>query len=230
MNQAALHSVEIVDQARWALRAADVLAGAISSAVELRGKCVLALSGGSTPGPAFAELASRDLPWSNLVITQVDERVAPEGSPQRNLVLQQEAFAGLAASWLPLPVADPSPSGIAGFVNRLEGVAGAPPEIDIVHLGLGGDGHTASLVPGDDVLTETELLVALTGEYQGTRRLTFTRPLIERARRVVWLIGGEDKADALEGLVRGNPELPSALLSPRRSLIIADTAAAARLG
>ncbi len=229
MQQAGPHTIQIVAADRWAAQAADVFATAITAAVELRGHCVLALSGGDTPTPVFEELATRDLPWSDVIITQVDERVAPSGSPLRNIEAQRKAFDGLPVEWLPLSVEGPIRRQIEELLNSLADVAGDPPILDVVHLGLGSDGHTASLVPGDAVLDETERVLAITGEYQGTRRLTFTRPMLDRARLVVWLVKGADKAEALRSLVNGDDSIPASLLKPQHSLIIADTEAASLL-
>lgn len=229
MQLAGPHTIEVVSADRWASRAADVFATAITAAVDLRGHCVLALSGGSTPMPVFLELGTRELPWEDVVITQVDERVAPAGSPERNLVGQQEALGHLPVEWLPLSVEGPIRREIATMLRSLRNVAGDPAVLDVVHLGLGEDGHTASLVPGDPVLEETERTLALTGEYQGTRRLTFTRPMLDRARLTVWLVKGEEKAPALQALVKGDQSIPASLLKPQNSLIIADEAAASLL-
>lgn len=229
MRRAGPHTIEIVESDRIASRAADVFAVAINAAVELRGTCILALSGGSTPGKVFAELATRSLPWEQVVITQVDERLAPEGDPARNLTGQQEAFAGLPVRWLPLAVEGHVRAEIAQTLESLSEVAGDPPIIDVVHLGLGSDGHTASLLPGDPVLELTDQTVALTNEYQGHRRVTFTRPMLDRSRLIVWVVTGADKADALAALARGDHSIPASLLAPANSLILADPAAASAL-
>jgi len=229
MRRAGPHTIEIVESERFASRAADVFAVAISAAVELRGTCVLALSGGSTPAAVFAELAARPLPWDRVVVTQVDERLAPEGDPARNLTGQQAAFDGLPVRWLPLAVEGQINKEISDTLDALSEVAGDPPIIDVLHLGLGSDGHTASLIPGDPVLELTDQAVALTNEYQGHRRVTFTRPMLDRSRLIVWLVTGADKADALVKLANGDTSIPASLLHPPNSLILADEAAASRL-
>jgi len=225
-RRAGVHTIEIVDTDAITARAADVFAVAIQAAIELRGTCVLALSGGSTPAAVFAELATRDLPWEHVVITQVDERVAPAGDPDRNLTGQQAAFEGLPVRWVPLRVEG---SALGQTLHDLVEVAGDPLIVDVVHLGLGSDGHTASLVPGDAVLDVTDQEIALTDEYQGRQRMTFTRPSLDRARLVVWLVVGADKANALAALARNDLSIPASLLELSNSLILADTAAAAAL-
>lgn len=229
MRRAGVHTIEVVETELIASRAAHVFEVAIRAAVELRGTCVLALSGGSTPGAVFAELATRDLPWDRVVITQVDERLAPDGHPDRNLTGQREAFAGLPVRWLPLAVEGHIRTALAETLAELEDVAGDPPIIDVVHLGLGADGHTASLIPDDPVIDTLDQPLALTNEYQGRRRLTFTRPMLDRSRLTVWLVVGADKAEALAALAAGDPSIPASLLSPANSLILADRAAASLL-
>lgn len=229
MRRAGPHTIEVVESDRIAARAADVFAVAITAAVELRGTCVLALSGGSTPGSVFRELATRSLPWDRVVITQVDERLAPEGDPARNLTDQRAAFDGLPVRWLPLAVEGHINREISSTLQELREVAGDPPIIDVVHLGLGADGHTASLLPDDPVLDKVDQAVALTKEYKGHRRVTYTRPMLDRARLVVWLVTGADKADALVKLANGDRSIPASLLHPPNSLILADEAAAVGL-
>ncbi len=226
IRRAGMHTIEVVETEAITVRAADVFAAGIRAAVELRGTCVLALSGGSTPAAVFAELATRELPWEHVVITQVDERIAPAGDDVRNLTGQQAAFAGLPVRWVPLRVEGRD---LSGTLDELADVAGDPLILDVVHLGLGSDGHTASLVPGDPVLDVVDEELAITDEYQGRQRMTFTRSALDRSRLVVWLVVGADKADALAALARGDQSIPASLLGPSNSLILADTAAAAAL-
>ena len=115
----------------------------------------------------------------------------------------------------------------ARYAQTLVDVAGSPPVLDLVHLGLGSDGHTASLVPGDPVLDVTDADVALTGVYQGRRRMTLTYPVLNRARRVLWLITGEDKAAMLVRLRRGDPAIPAGRVRQDHAVVLADRAAAA---
>ena len=234
-----LHRLEIVAVDDGARHAADGLMVAIEEAISSRGHCLLGLSGGSTPGPVFIELASRSLDWDCVVIVQVDERLAPAGSPERNLIQQRQAFADLPVTWLPLPVddvlavwaRDPSDDGavariLADFTTALISVGDDPPVLDIAQLGLGHDGHTASLVPDDPVLDELRHYVALTRPYDGTRRLTLTRPVLDRARSVLWLVRGSEKAQPLARLLVGDLSMPAGLVRPQRSVIVADTDAA----
>jgi len=116
------------------------------------------------------------------------------------------------------------------YALTLQEVAGLPPVLDLVHLGLGPDGHTASLVPGDPVLDVTDADVAVTGPYQGRRRMTLTFPIINRSRRVLWLVTGGEKAGTLVRLRDGDPSIPASRVRQDRALILADRAAAERLG
>jgi len=219
------HHVEVTTTAGWVPRAADVFEFAIRGAVEGLGRCVMAISGGNTPAAVFGELAHRDLPWDRVVIVQVDERLAAIGSDQRNLTQQLQAFGDLPLRWLALPMAEPINDGIATFTEELHAVAGIPPILDVVHLGLGIDGHTASLVPGDPVLDVVDADVATTGMYRGHRRVTLTRPILDRARLIVWLVHGAPKAAVLGRLLEGDESIPAGLLRPQQSLVVADEAA-----
>lgn len=234
-----LHTLDISSNERWPERVAEVMATAISAAVARNDRCLMALSGGSTPAPVFQELASHDeLPWEKVTILQVDERMVPADDPSRNLIQQQEAFDGLGAKWLPLPidellaVADRSDADartaavIDRFCFELVELAGDPPKLDLVHLGLGDDGHTASLVPGDPLLNEMRDYVGITDLYRGTRRLSLTRPVLDRAWMVVWLVSGATKAEPLGRLLSGDMTIPAGLIRPPHSVVLADSDAA----
>lgn len=183
--------------------------------------CNIAVSGGRTPWAMFRQLAQMDLPWSQLRIFQVDERVAPNGDPDRNLTSLVEAFSDTAVEIVPMPVTDTDlESAAADYAARL------PDEFDLIHLGLGSDGHTASLVPGDPVLNVDDLLVALTQPYQGHRRMTLTFPALASARELVWLVAGGDKKDALAKLLRLDPSIPAGRVRATQSMVLADRLAA----
>lgn len=222
------------DPAAVARAAADWLRDEIEAAVAQRGRCVLALSGGRSPWQMLTALADEPLPWDRLAVVQVDERVVPGDDERRNaLHLAAELLAPgrlPRQAFHPMPVEQPDPNAAAtAYEATLEGIGGLLPVLDVVQLGLGADGHTASLVPNDPVLDVQDRDVAASGPYQGTRRVTMTFPLIDRARRVLWLVTGDDKADAVARLVAGERSIPAGRVASVRAVLYADEAAAAKL-
>jgi 6-phosphogluconolactonase len=166
-------------------------------------------------------LANHDVPWPEVDVFQVDERVAPEGDPDRNLTHLRESLQECGGDCSQrvhgMPVESPDlEAAAAGYARSL------PPELDLVHLGLGPDGHTASLVPGDPVLQVTYSDVAITGIYQGRRRMTLTYPAINRARRILWLVTGAEKAPMLKRLLEGDQSIPAGRVSREQVLVLAD--------
>ena len=230
MRIEALADADSVARAGSAFTAAEARA-----AVAARGRFIVAFSGGHTPWQMLSALADEQIPWAGVHVVQVDERVAPAGDPDRNLTHLRESL--LAKCPLrpeqihPMPVeAADLEAASRRYVLTLEDIAGAPAVLDLVHLGLGPDGHTASLVPGDPVLDVTGADVALTGVYQGRRRMTLTYPVLNRARRIVWLITGGEKAEMLARLCRGDRSIPAGRIDQRQALVLADHEAAARSG
>jgi 6-phosphogluconolactonase len=216
------------------LRGANVIAAEARAAITARGRFVLAASGGKNPWKMFRALAQEEIAWEKVEIIQVDERVAPDGDPDRNFTHIRQSLLGYAPlrpeQIHPMPVTEPDLAAAAGRYARLiEQLAGVQPVIDLVHLGLGPDGHTASLVPGDPVLDVSDVDVALTGVYQGHRRMTLTYPVLNRARSILWLITDESKADAMVRLVKGDPGIPAGRVRNDRARILADRSAAAKL-
>lgn len=213
--------VEILpDGEAVAERSAEFIAEEARAAIEDRGRFALAVSGGHTPWVMFPHLAGR-VAWEKVTIFQVDERVAPEGDPDRNLThLLTTLPPGGAADVRPMPVERHD------LETAADDYARSLPEVfDLVHLGLGPDGHTASLVPGDPVLEVTDRAVALTGEYQGRQRMTLTYPVLNGARRILWIVTGEDKVDALRRLRAGDQTIPGGRISTENAVLIADAAA-----
>jgi 6-phosphogluconolactonase len=200
-----------------------LIAETARAAVAERGAFTLAISGGLAPLPMFARLADEDVPWEATEIFQADERVAPDGDDDRNLTKIEPRLPPAAVSRLrPMPVTDDD---LEAAAARYEGLL--PEVLDLVHLGIGPDGHTASLVPDDPVLEVTDRLVALTGgEYEGRRRMTLTYPALAGARRILWLVTGEDKRDALARLLDGDRSIPAGRVAVRDGLVIADRSAA----
>lgn len=218
----------LADADAVAREAAGIIAEEGRAAVRARGRFVLAVSGGRTPVRMLQALAGEDLPWNDVHIFQVDERIAPEGDPDRNLTLLRESLGG---ALLPkkrihaMPVEDEDlVAAAAVYARQLADLAGSPPILDLVHLGLGADGHTASLVPGDPVLENVEADVALTGIHQGRRRMTLTYPILNRARRVLWIVTGREKAEMLARLRRGDRSIPAGRVNWERAVILTDSA------
>jgi 6-phosphogluconolactonase len=211
--------------------AAETIAAEARAAITARGRFALAVSGGHTPWIMLRALAREDIPWAAVHVYQVDERVAPDGHPDRNLTHLRESLlqhAPLRPEQIhAMPVETPNlQSAATQYSWALSEIAGSPPVLDLVHLGLGPDGHTASLVPGDSVLEVTNLDVAPTGVYQGRRRVTLTYPTLNRARQVLWVVTGSEKVEMLRRLRDGDPSIPAGRIRRDQSLVLADRAAA----
>ncbi|MFA6223621.1 MAG: 6-phosphogluconolactonase [Desulfomonilaceae bacterium] len=223
------------DEYSVAQEAAAIIAAEAREAVADRGRFVMALSGGRTPWAMLRSLIALDVPWERVLLAQVDERVAPVGDPLRNLthiseiLLQNHRIDPKQVYAMPVEEEDLS-SAASRYATILREIAGAPPVLDLVHLGLGPDGHTASLLPEDPVLEITGEDVALTGLYQGTRRMTLTYPIINRSRMILWLVTGGEKTEVVERLWNGDQSIPCGRIRRDNSLILADTAAAGQLG
>jgi 6-phosphogluconolactonase len=227
--------IEILANADAVAReAAKIVAADARDAVASQRRFVMAVSGGHTPWQMLRALAGEDVPWEDVHVVQVDERVAPVGDPDRNLTHLRESLlehAPLRPEQIhAMPVESPDlESAAKRYANTLQELAGSPPVLNLVHLGLGADGHTASLVPGDPVLQVTDADVAPTGVYQGRRRMTLTYPMLNRSRRILWLVTGKDKAEALARLRDGDVSIPAGRIQRERALLLADREAAERL-
>jgi len=232
MSESALMNLIVLcDPGAVAKKAAAIIAAEARSAVSDRGRFILAVSGGHTPWVMLRALADEDVPWQSVHLVQVDERIAPAGDADRNLSHLRDSLLDHA----PLPRAQVHAMPVEArnlqaaaeqYAADLARIAGTPPVLDLVHLGLGPDGHTASLVPGDPVLDETAGDVALTGIYQGRRRMTLTYPLLNRARRVLWVVTGAEKVAMLNRLLEGDPSIPAGRIRREQALVLADIAAA----
>src|SRR5262245_56973225 len=219
------------DEVAVARQGAAVVAAEARAAVADRGRFVVAVSGGHTPWQILRALADEDVPWDGVHVVQVDERVAPAGDPDRNLTHLRESLLDHTPlrpeqiHAMPVEEADLD-AAAARYARTLQAIAGPEPVLDLAHLGLGPDGHTASLVPGDAVLGVTDRDVAVTGVYQGRRRMTLTYPILNRSRRVLWLVTGGNKADMLVRLRAGDPAIPAGRMRQDQALVLADRAAA----
>jgi 6-phosphogluconolactonase len=224
--------VEILpDEKSLARRAAAVIAKEARAAVAEHGRFVMAVSGGKSPWVMLADLADEQVPWANVHVFQIDERIAPAGDPDRNYVHLRDSL--LAHAPIPpnqiyaMPVEMPDSELAAKlYAQTLESVAGKPPVLDLAHLGLGPDGHTASLIPGDPVLNVTNRDIAVTGVYQGRTRMTMTYPVINRASKIMWLVSGKDKVAAFAKLRAADPSVPAGRIRQTQSLLLADKDAA----
>jgi 6-phosphogluconolactonase len=208
------------DDTVLATSAASYVAERARQAIAARGVFTFAVSGGRTPWAMFAELTTSDMPWDQTVLYQVDERVAPEGDPDRNLTNLLASLGDARPLVNPMPV---NQQDLEAAARRYASIL--PARLDLVHLGLGPDGHTASLVPGDPVLEVSDRLVAITEPYQGHRRMTMTYLALALADQILWLVTGADKRGPLAKLLGGDTSIPAARVEAARSLIMADRAA-----
>jgi 6-phosphogluconolactonase len=222
----------LADADSIARAAASMIAEKARSGVATRGRFIMAVSGGRTPWMMLRALSNQDMPWEKVYVVQVDERVAPAGHPDRNLTHLRDSLL----THVPLPMdhiyampveAADLEAAAAQYAARLQEIAGSPPVLDLVHLGLGSDGHTASLIPGDPVLNVIEADVALTGSYQGLRRMTLTYPILNRSRCILWLVTGSEKAGMFARLRDGDLSIPAGLVHREQAILLADRAAAA---
>ena len=226
--------IETLPNADLVARAgASFTAAEARAAVAARGRFIMAVSGGRTPWKMLSALADEPMPWADVHVVQVDERVAPDGDPDRNLThlresllahcpLVPEQVHAMPVEWPDLEAA------CERYALTVREIAGSPAVLDLAHLGLGPDGHTASLVPGDPVLN-ISADVALTAIYQGRRRMTLTYPLLNRSRLILWLVTGHEKTDMLLRLRDGDRSIPAGRISRQQSVVLADEAASARL-
>jgi len=222
------------DAESTARQGAALIAADARAAVAARGRFVMAVSGGHSPWVMLRALADEDVPWAVMHVAQVDERVAPAGDPDRNLthlrasLLEHAPLRPEQIYAMPVESSDLE-AAAREYASTLQAIAGSPPGLDLAHLGLGPDGHTASLVPGDPVLDVTDADVAVTGVYQGRRRMTLTYPILNRSRRIMWLVTGSEKVGMLVRLLAAERSIPAGRVSQDRALVLADRAAAANI-
>jgi 6-phosphogluconolactonase len=215
------HKLQVAPDANGlSAMAASYVVSLAKAAVVDRGRFTFAVSGGHTPWAMFAAFRNEYMPWAHVELFQVDERIAADGDPDRNLTHLHESIGDVPALVHPMPVNDPDLDAATSAYAAL-----LPERFDLMHLGLGPDGHTASLVPGDPVLDVTDDLVAVTQPYEGHRRMTLTYPALARAGHLLWLVTGSDKRDALAKLLAGDESIPAGRVKAGRSLIMADESA-----
>ncbi|HUK82904.1 MAG TPA: 6-phosphogluconolactonase [Verrucomicrobiae bacterium] len=220
----------LADAKAVAREASKLIAAEARAAVAARGRFVVAVSGGHTPWQMLRALASEDVSWKHVHVVQVDERVAPAGDPDRNLTHLRKCLPEQVQIYA-MPVEESDLEAAAKrYARTLQQIAGTPPVLDLAHLGLGPDGHTASLAPGDPVLQVTDPDVAVTGVYQGRRRMTLTYPMLNRSRRILWLVTGAEKASMLLQLLAADPSIPAGRVRQDEAIVFADRGAAGKLG
>jgi len=222
------------DAASAANIAAAEVARTCADAVAIRGQALVAFSGGETPWLMLRELCHFDLPWQKIFVAQVDERVASRGDARRNFTRLEQILVREGplppGQLLPMPVeSEELAMAATDYQAVLETRGGMPLQLDLVQLGLGTDGHTASLVPGDAVLHVNDRDVAVTSDYQGLRRMTLTLPAINRTRRRLWLVTGASKNARLGELLAGAGDTPATAVSRDNAVVVADESAAAGL-
>ncbi len=219
---------EVFDRADAVARAgAAIIAADARAAISARGIFAIAVSGGHTPWVMLRALAVECIPWAGVHVFQVDERVAPTGHPDRNLTHLKECLfenAPLCPEQIhAMPVESTDLEAAAAlYATAMRDVFGSPPVFDLIHLGLGPDGHTASLVPGDAALDITGQDVAITAAYQGRRRMTLTYPILNRARRILWVVTGKEKMEMLMRLHKGDMSIPAGRVHNRKALLLTD--------
>ena len=213
-----------------AKKAAAVIAEEARTAVAARGRFLMAVSGGKTPWIMLRALATEEVPWEQVHVFQVDERVAPAGHPDRNLahlresLLEHVPLREEQIHAMPVESADLEAAAVR-YARTLREIAGTPPVLDLAHLGLGSDGHTASLVPADPVLKVADRDVAITEVYQGRQRMTLTYPMLNRSRNILWVVTGAEKVSMLKRLRVADTSIPAGLIRQDHALILADRAA-----
>ena len=227
--------IQVLDDAdAVAKEAAKIIAAEARDAVAARGRFIMAVSGGHTPWQMLRALASENVPWKGVHLVQVDERIAPAGDPDRNLTHLRESLlehSPLAEEQIhAMAVEEADIEGAARrYARTLSEIAGTPPVLDLAHLGLGPDGHTASLVPNDPVLSVVDRDVALTDAYMKRQRMTLTYPMLNRSRRILWVVTGPDKVAMLNRLLAADASIPAGRVHQENASVLADRAAAKKL-
>lgn len=224
MSDNPAHDLQLVrcrDERELAERSAGFLAERIDGAVRARGRAAVALSGGSTPLPMFRALAAHTLEWHRTHIFQVDERIAPPGDPARNLTALEQILGRTGATLHAVPVDLPAPQAAEQYRVILREIVGPAPVFDAIHLGLGADGHTASLFPDDPALN-AQADVAHTLSHAGWARVTLTMPVLNRADAILWIVSGASKQNALAKLISQDRSIPAASVQRGRAVVFAD--------
>jgi len=217
-----------------ARQAAAFIAEEARKGVSSRGRFVVAVSGGHTSWLMLHALAREKLPWECVHIVQTDELMTGENDPDRSLPHLRRSLVGncrLPADQIyPMPVeTQDAETAISQYTQTLVKLAGTPPVLDLIQLILGSDGHAAALLPEDPVLDVADAEVAMTVPSAEGRRMTLTFPVLNRARRVLWIVTGTEKADMFARLRNADISIPAGRVRYDRAFVLADCAAAGQL-
>lgn len=217
-----------------AKEAANYIADRIRESLTKKGFFTMAISGGRTPWEMIKELANEDLEWEKVFLFQVDERMAPDGHPDRNLTQLFNSIQGTKLmtrlNIFPMHViAEDLDQACQEYADSIQRITETG-KLDLIHLGIGTDGHTASLIPGDEVLEVQDKSIALTSHpYQGRNRMTLTYPLINQAEKILWVVTGEEKAEMLERLLQKDPSIPAGKINQTHAILLTEESAAVRI-
>lgn len=217
-----------------AKEAANYIADRIRESLTKKGFFTMAISGGRTPWEMIKELANEDLEWEKVFLFQVDERMAPDGHPDRNLTQLFNSIQGTKLmtrlNIFPMHViAEDLDQACQEYADSIQRITETG-KLDLIHLGIGTDGHTASLIPGDEVLEVQDKSIALTSHpYQGRNRMTLTYPLINEAEKILWVVTGEEKAEMLERLLQKDPSIPAGKINQTHAILLTEESAAVRI-
>ncbi|MEM6611959.1 MAG: 6-phosphogluconolactonase [Cyanobacteria bacterium P01_C01_bin.72] len=230
----------LADKPALVERGHEIVLELMRSTIEAQGRFTIALAGGSTPRPLYAALAEDSLPWSKIHVFWGDERYVPADHPDSNQLMARTAWLDK----IDIPPSNIHPMQITGEnpqqdaqrheteLKEFFGLSQGFPSFDLILLGMGDDGHTASLFPHTEALKEREHWVTV-GNKDGQPRLTFSIPLINQAKNVVFLVSGENKRAALQQIfaLQGDATAyPSRQIQPRGELLwLLDQAAAVEL-
>jgi 6-phosphogluconolactonase len=219
----------LADKPALLSRSRELALAKIQGALQARGQCTIALAGGGTPKPLYEAIAAQSLPWDKIHVFWGDERYVPPDHPDSNEGMARQAWLDRvdipAANIHPMPTAanDPAADAATHDAQIREFFKTEPeefPAFDLILLGMGDDGHTASLFPHTEALSVRDRLVAV-GNKDGQPRLTFTVPLINQARCVIFLVAGANKQPALEQIFAESADsmqYPSRLIQPQGEL------------
>ncbi len=210
--------------------AAQFIAARLAAAIAGRGQATLAISGGRTPWGLLTRLAGHALDWKAVRLFQVDERIVAADDAARNWKhFLRTALATRIPSTnhhpMPVEIAD-AKQAASQYAQLLIRHCGRPPALDVVHLGIGADGHTASLFAGDALLQERQRLVGVSAIYDGHARLSMTLPVLNHAGCIVWYVTGTERKHSVSRLFAADPDIPASQVKRTHAVCFTDLEAA----